>query len=79
MKINHILVPTDFIGPAREVTDYAVGLARAFGAALTLFHVIEVRLSMFQRLVDMRRRLVNWKTSATRLWPSGLSPAKRQE
>lgn len=41
MKINHILVPTDFSGPAREATDYALELARAFGASITLFHVIE--------------------------------------
>ncbi|NQV25882.1 MAG: universal stress protein [Rhodopirellula sp.] len=41
MKINHILVPTDFSGPAREATDYALALAHAFGSSITLFHVIE--------------------------------------
>jgi nucleotide-binding universal stress UspA family protein len=41
MNIHHILVPTDFSEPAREATDYALGLARAFGASVTLFHVIE--------------------------------------
>lgn len=41
MKINHILVPTDFSGPAREATDYALELARQFDATITLYHVIE--------------------------------------
>lgn len=41
MKINHILVPTDFSGPAREATDYALKLARQFKATVTLYHVIE--------------------------------------
>ncbi|MBL6705353.1 MAG: universal stress protein [Planctomycetaceae bacterium] len=41
MKVSHILVPTDFSGPAREATDYALGLARNFGATVSLFHVIE--------------------------------------
>ena len=41
MKINHILVPTDFSGPAREATDYALELARQFKATVTLYHVIE--------------------------------------
>jgi len=41
MKINQILVPTDFSGPAREATGYALNLARQFGATITLYHVIE--------------------------------------
>ena len=41
MKIKHILVPTDFSGPAREATDYALELARQFQATITLYHVIE--------------------------------------
>ena len=41
MKVSHILVPTDFSWPAREATDYALGLARNFGATVSLFHVIE--------------------------------------
>lgn len=41
MKINHILVPTDFSGPAREATDYALELARQFNATVTIYHVIE--------------------------------------
>lgn len=41
MKINHILVPTDFSGPAREATDYALELASQFGATITLYHIIE--------------------------------------
>jgi len=41
VNIKHILVPTDFSGPAREATDYALDLARVFDASITLFHVIE--------------------------------------
>lgn len=41
MRISHILVPTDFSGPAREATDYALDLARKFEATVTLYHVIE--------------------------------------
>lgn len=41
MKITRILVPTDFSGPSREATDYALELASAFGATVSLFHVIE--------------------------------------
>jgi nucleotide-binding universal stress UspA family protein len=41
MRIARILVPTDFSSPSREATDYALGLARAFGAKVSLLHVIE--------------------------------------
>ncbi len=41
MKISRILVPTDFSGPSRDATDYALTLARTFGASVSLLHVIE--------------------------------------
>ena len=41
MKITRILVPTDFSGPSREATDYALDLAKTFGASVSLLHVIE--------------------------------------
>lgn len=41
MKIKHILVPTDFSGPAREATDHALELAGQFKATVTFYHVIE--------------------------------------
>ncbi len=41
MKVSRILVPTDFSSPSREATDYALGLARVFGASVSLLHVIE--------------------------------------
>lgn len=40
MKLSRILVPTDFSGPSREATDYAVDLARACGASIDLIHVM---------------------------------------
>ena len=41
MKPTHVLVPTDFSEPSRAATDYALQLARAFDASITLYHVIE--------------------------------------
>ena len=41
MMPTRILVPTDFSESARKATDYALGVARAFGASVTLYHVIE--------------------------------------
>jgi len=41
MKPSHILVPTDFSDASREATSHALDLARAFGAKVTLYHVIE--------------------------------------
>ena len=41
MNVSRILVPTDFSSPSREATDYALGMARAFGAKVSLLHVIE--------------------------------------
>jgi universal stress protein A len=41
MKPSHILVPTDFSDASRKATSHALDLARAFGAKITLYHVIE--------------------------------------
>jgi nucleotide-binding universal stress UspA family protein len=38
---RHILVPYDFTGPSRRACDYALELAAAAGATLTLVHVVE--------------------------------------
>jgi nucleotide-binding universal stress UspA family protein len=38
-QIKTILVPTDFSEPTREVMEYAILLARTFGAKLILLHV----------------------------------------
>ena len=38
MKIETILVPTDFSPHAEHALDYAVGLAKTFGARLHLLH-----------------------------------------
>jgi universal stress protein A len=42
MEIRHILVPTDFSESSQRALDDAVVLAQAFGAKLTLFHVVEL-------------------------------------
>ena len=39
--IKRILVPTDFSEPADAALDYAVGLSRTLGSALSLVHVFE--------------------------------------
>jgi len=41
MNIRRILLPTDFSEAAEPALDYAVGLARSFGAELVLFHALE--------------------------------------
>ncbi len=41
MSISRILLPTDFSEPALAATNYALELAKQFGAELHLLHVIE--------------------------------------
>jgi nucleotide-binding universal stress UspA family protein len=41
IKLNRILVPTDFGEAADAALDYGRALARAFGARLTVLHVVE--------------------------------------
>ena len=40
-RIRSVLVPIDFSKPAERALDYAVSLAKQFGAKLTLLNVIE--------------------------------------
>jgi len=42
MEIRHLLVPTDFSEASQQALAYAVGVARACGAKLTLLHVVEL-------------------------------------
>jgi nucleotide-binding universal stress UspA family protein len=42
MDIRHILVPTDFSESSKRALDYAMGVAQALGAKLTLLHVVEL-------------------------------------
>lgn len=39
LRINHILAPTDFSKESRRAVNYAMLLARRFGARLTLLHI----------------------------------------
>lgn len=41
-NIKQILVPTDFGGGSKEALDFAVGLAKKYGATVTLLHVYEI-------------------------------------
>ena len=41
IRLNRILVPTDFSDSARHALGYGVSLAREFGAELLLLHVVE--------------------------------------
>ena len=41
-RVSSILVPIDFSRPSRAALDYALDLAEAFKAPVTLLHVIEV-------------------------------------
>ncbi len=41
MRMNRILVPLDFSAPSMNALTHARGLAKRFGAALTVLHVVE--------------------------------------
>lgn len=41
VRFTHILAPTDFSAPSERAVEAAIYLARAFGARLTLLHVLE--------------------------------------
>jgi Universal stress protein family len=41
MEIRHILAPTDFSDASNQAVTYALGLAHACGAKLSLLHVVE--------------------------------------
>ena len=40
-KLKQILVPVDFSGPSQKALEYALPLAKKFGAKVTLLHVVE--------------------------------------
>ena len=42
MKINKILVPVDFSSASENAFSYALGLAKTFGASLTVLHVFHI-------------------------------------
>lgn len=42
VDIKRILVPTDFGAASVEALDFAVGLAKSYGATITLLHVYEI-------------------------------------
>jgi universal stress protein A len=44
IKMDEILVPTDFSRHSRKAFRYAMELARHFGAELTLLHVVDTRM-----------------------------------
>lgn len=71
MKISRILVPTDFSGPSRDATDYALGLARAFDASISLLHVIEDPIVAIPALVGYApepRELEDFSETALANW-----------
>lgn len=41
LKIQQILVPTDFSECSQKAVEYAIAFAKQFGASLTLLHVLE--------------------------------------
>jgi universal stress protein A len=42
MEIRHILAPTDFSDHSKQALAYALGLAKRFGARLSMLHVVEI-------------------------------------
>ena len=69
IKINQILVPTDFSEHARHALNYAVELSREFGATIHLLHVCDdinhiladpsATLISISELVEEQERLAN--------------------
>ena len=51
MKLETILVPTDFSEDAKEATRTAVDFARAFGAQIVLVHAYHVDIPMASPLL----------------------------
>ncbi|HMJ90753.1 MAG TPA: universal stress protein [Candidatus Acidoferrum sp.] len=41
MQLKRVLVPVDFSASSRKAVDYAVSLARQFGAEILLLHVVQ--------------------------------------
>ncbi len=62
IRIQRILVPTDFSEPGRSALKYAVEFADQFGAAVDLLHVVEPippgALLSYQPMEDLRSSLV---------------------
>ena len=46
MKVETILVPTDFSVHADRAVDYAIGMAKAFGARIHLLHAYHLPVAM---------------------------------
>ena len=44
LKLQNILVPTDFSKPSRKALRYAISFAGQFAARITLLHVVEPRI-----------------------------------
>ncbi len=61
MKIEHILIPTDFSDQSQVALDYATALREKFSAQVTLIHVVEpflgygTELSIIPANVDIDR------------------------
>ncbi|MCS7253115.1 MAG: universal stress protein [Armatimonadota bacterium] len=61
IRFKQILVPTDFSAATRAAIDYALCLAKAFGAQIHLLHVIELLESVGEReaLQELERMISN--------------------
>jgi nucleotide-binding universal stress UspA family protein len=64
LQIDHILCPVDFSAPARRALDYAVGIARWYGARITALHVCPIEVPI-GRITPL--------TAGTAVSPSGMS------
>jgi nucleotide-binding universal stress UspA family protein len=69
MQIRHILAPTDFSDPSLQAITYAFELAQAFGAKLSLLHVIELPVYPMEVYPLLEELEQDARTALARLLP----------
>lgn len=73
---KHILVPTDFEATSGEVLDVAIGLAKAFGAQLTLLHVWEIPIYPYMEFMLNSEVITSVEERAVKRLASGLEKVR---
>lgn len=60
LKMQNILVPTDFSEPSKKALRYAISFAGQFGARITLLHVVEPMILPYEEY-PLRELILNDK------------------
>jgi nucleotide-binding universal stress UspA family protein len=67
MKLDQILVAIDFAEPSEHALDVAIDLAKQFGAALSVVHVVEVPSYVYTETTYATTELIGSVEQAARL------------